>query len=68
VQTLKVSTSIERSVSGDSNSVSYGLCERTVQSIHPTADYEERDRRKATENYKKGKTCEAVRAEKTWKN
>jgi len=44
VQTLKVSTSIERSVSWDSNSVSNGLCERTVQSIHPTADYGKRDR------------------------
>ena len=42
MQKLRDSTSIERSVSWDSNSASYGLCERTVQSIHPTANYGER--------------------------
>ena len=33
---LKGSIPIGRFVSGDSNSVSYGLCEQTGQPIHPT--------------------------------
>jgi hypothetical protein len=37
VQILKVSTSNRSFVSGDRNSLSYGLCERTGQSTHPTA-------------------------------